>query len=75
VLDSRGLGQLGVQMSQIGVRLDAIGAARTDDGVQICAGLCSQLRIAEKPSAATESKGPDSVLNPVVVGRCLFRPK
>ncbi len=67
MVGGRGFGQLGVQVGQIGMRLDAIGATRTDDGVQIRAGLRAQLRITKKPNAATERKWPDGVLNPVVV--------
>jgi hypothetical protein len=53
VLGGRGLGQLGIEVGQIGMRLDAIGATRTNDGIQIRASLCAQLRITKKPNAAT----------------------
>jgi len=55
VLDGRCSRQLGVEVGQIGVRLDAVRASGADDRVQVRARLGAKLGIAEQPDPAPES--------------------
>jgi hypothetical protein len=56
------LGRLGLrkflkQMAQVGVGLDAIGAAGHDDRIQIGAGFGTDLAVYEKPGTPSDGKG------------------
>jgi hypothetical protein len=68
VLGGRGSGQLGEQMREIRVRLDAAGLGGLDERIQARAGYGAGDRLTEKPVPASITKGADRVLHPVGVG-------
>lgn len=67
-----GIGQLGEESREVGMRLDAIGAGRFYQRVQAGTRGGAGSRLTEQPVLPTDAKRPDGVLDPVCVQRDLW---
>ncbi len=59
--------QLLKQEGQVRVRIDAVRAACSDDGVEIGAGRRAILSVHEQPCPSSDGKWADVIFNPIVV--------